>query len=95
VSVDALIDQKVSDAKVADTVKTEQRQFASDGLESDSKGRIYLTDWEHNAIHVRSGENSYETLISDPQMWWPDTLSLAKDGYLYVISNQLHRQAWM
>jgi sugar lactone lactonase YvrE len=26
-------------------------------------------------------------------MWWPDTLSLSTDGYLYIISNQLHRQA--
>jgi sugar lactone lactonase YvrE len=24
---------------------------------------------------------------------WPDTLSLATDGYLYVTANQLHRQA--
>jgi sugar lactone lactonase YvrE len=24
---------------------------------------------------------------------WPDTLSLAADGYLYVTANQLHRQA--
>jgi sugar lactone lactonase YvrE len=26
-------------------------------------------------------------------MWWPDTLSLASDGHLYVTANQLHRQA--
>jgi sugar lactone lactonase YvrE len=93
VSIDALVDQKVSVQKVADTVTTERRNFASDGLESDSKNRIYLTDWEHNAIHVRTGENSFETLVADAQMWWPDTLSLAKDGYLYITSNQLHRQA--
>jgi sugar lactone lactonase YvrE len=24
---------------------------------------------------------------------WPDTLSLARDGYLYVTANQLHRQS--
>jgi hypothetical protein len=23
---------------------------------------------------------------------WPDTLSVASDGYLYAIANQLHRQ---
>jgi sugar lactone lactonase YvrE len=93
VSIDALVDRKISDREVADSVTTEPRRFASDGLESDSKNRIYLTDWEHNAIHVRTGENSFETLVSDPQMWWPDTLSLSTDGYLYIISNQLHRQA--
>ena len=62
-------------------------------METDSKNRIYLTDWEHNAIQVRTASGSYETLVADSQMWWPDTLSLASDGYLYIISNQLHRQA--
>jgi len=93
VSVEALINEKMSDQEVAKTITTEQRKFASDGLESDSKNRIYLTDWEHNAVHVRTGENTFETLAADPQMWWPDTLSLANDGHLYIISNQLHRQA--
>lgn len=32
------------------------RGFASDGLESDDKGRLYLTDYEHNAI-LRRGED--------------------------------------
>jgi sugar lactone lactonase YvrE len=74
-------------------VRTETRRLASDGLESDAEGRVYLTDWEHNAIVVRRGEGAFGTLVSDPRMWWPDTLSLASDGYLYVTCNQLHRQA--
>src|SRR6185436_19058280 len=56
VSVEALINEKMSDQEDAKTITTEQRKFASDGLESDSKNRIYLTDWEHNAVHVRTGE---------------------------------------
>ncbi|MEH2289804.1 hypothetical protein [Nostoc sp.] len=34
-----------------------------------------------------------ESLIHDPRVLWPDTLSVAKDGYLYFTANQLHRQA--
>ena len=30
--------------------------------------------------------------VTDARMWWPDSLSLAVDGYLYVTCNQLHRQ---
>lgn len=93
VSVDALADEKSTDDRVAATLKKETRSFASDGLESDAQGRIYLTDWEHNAIQVRTGENQFRTLVSDPRMWWPDTLSLAADGKLYFTANQLHRQA--
>lgn len=32
-------------------------------------------------------------MAHDPRLLWPDTLSLARDGYLYVTANQLHRQA--
>ena len=34
-----------------------------------------------------------ETWEYDLRLIWPDTLSLATDGYLYVTANQLHRQA--
>jgi sugar lactone lactonase YvrE len=68
---------------------------ASDGLESDSTGRIYITDYEHNAIRRRlpsAMAGSAETLVFDPRVLWPDTLSIASDGYLYFTANQLHRQ---
>jgi sugar lactone lactonase YvrE len=64
-----------------------------DGLESDAEGRIYVTDYEHDGIRRRSADGtSYETLVHDPRALWPDTLSLAADGYLYFTANQLHRQ---
>jgi hypothetical protein len=28
----------------------------------------------------------------DPRLLWPDTMSVAADGHLYVTANQLHRQ---
>jgi len=93
VSVDALADETSTDEQVAATLTKETHNFASDGLESDAQGRIYLTDWEHNAIQVRTGENQFKTLVTDPRMWWPDTMSLAADGHLYFTCNQLHRQA--
>ena len=36
--------------------------------------------------------DGYETLVHHPTMLWPDTLSVAADGYLYITCNQLHRQ---
>ncbi len=93
VSVDALADERQPDVEVAKTLRREQRSFASDGLEADAQGRLYLTDWEHNGIVLRTGENQFGPLVTDPRMWWPDTLSLSADGYLYITANQLHRQA--
>jgi sugar lactone lactonase YvrE len=94
VPTDALLDEKSGDEEVGKRVEDlGDRGFASDGLESDDKGRIYLTDYEHNAIHRRGADGQYETLAFDARALWPDTMSLAADGHLYFTANQLHRQA--
>ncbi|MGF1481971.1 MAG: L-dopachrome tautomerase-related protein [Cyanophyceae cyanobacterium] len=95
VSVEALVDETLSDEQVAATVRDFGAKGASDGLESDTANRVYITDYEHNAIRRRPGEGdpgSAETLVHDPRVLWPDTLALASDGYLYFTANQLHRQ---
>ena len=92
VSVDALADRSRSDADVAATVKDlGEKGGASDGLESDAEGRVYLSDYEHNAIRRRTLTGEIETLVRDPRALWPDTLSLAADGYLYFTANQVER----
>jgi len=94
-SVDAaaLADRSVSDAEVAATVIDEgDKGGAADGLETDDKGRIYLTNGEHNGILRRLPDGTFETLVHDPRLLWPDTMSVA-DGYVYVTANQLYRQA--
>lgn len=93
VSVDALVDRNRSDTDVAATVKDlGEKGGAGDGLESDAEGRVYLSDYEHDAIRRRTATNEIETLVHDPRVLWPDTLSLAADGYLYFIVNQIERQ---
>ncbi|MFL6341852.1 MAG: L-dopachrome tautomerase-related protein [Nitrososphaeraceae archaeon] len=94
VSTDALADKALDEQKVSATIVDEgDRGGAADGLESDSAGYIYSTNYEHNAILRRSPDGKWETVVHDPRLLWPDTLSLATDGYLYVTANQLHRQA--
>src|SRR5215203_676371 len=86
--------RSLDDKEVAATVVDEgDRGGASDGLESDAAGYIYSTNYEHNAILRRGDDRKWETVIHHPCLLWPDTLSLAADGYLYVTANQLHRQA--
>ena len=94
VSADALADRTVSDDDVAATVIDEgDKGGASDGLETDDAGCLYLTSGEHNAILRRLPDGSIETLVHDPRLLWPDTMSVATDGHLYVTANQLYRQA--
>ena len=95
VDTDSLADRSIDDQKVSSTVIDEgDRGGASDGLESDARGYIYSTNYEHNAILRRQDNGDiWETVVHDPRLLWPDTLSVAVDGYLYVTANQLHRQA--
>lgn len=93
VGTDLLADPAVPEEKVAAAVEDlGDRGFASDGLEFDDKGRLYLTDYTHNSVMRRTPGGRYETLVHDTRLLWPDTLSVAADGHLYLTANQLHRQ---
>ena len=81
------------DEEVAATVRDEGPKPASDGLESDAEGCIYATAYENNAIVRRRPDGQFEPLVHDARLLWPDTMSLADDGFLYFTANQLHRQA--
>ena len=61
-------------------------------MESDTQGRVYISDYEHDSITRRNVDGEIETLVHDPRVLWPDTLSLASNGYLYFIVNQIERQ---
>ncbi len=92
VSVDALVNRPLDHEAVAATVVDEgDKGGGGDGMESDAEGCIYTSNYEHNAILRRRPNRLYETLAHDPRLLWPDTLSLARDGYLYFTVNQLHR----
>lgn len=97
VALSALADEDLPDAEVAETIVAYPREFASDGLAADARGRLYLTDWENDAIKrfdpATAGTNpTFETLLRDSDLSWPDTLAISPDGYLYVTASQLHRQ---
>lgn len=93
VSVDALLDRSQGDDAVAATVVDEgDKGSVGDGMETDAAGRLYITDGEHNAIHRRHPDGRWETVVHDPRLLWPDTMSVAADGHLYVTANQLYRQ---
>ena len=93
VAAAALRDRSLTDADVAETVVDEgDKGGGADGLESDDRGRLYATNWEHNSITRRSPDGTQQAVVHDERLLWPDTMSVATDGYLYVTANQLHRQ---
>jgi sugar lactone lactonase YvrE len=94
VRTQALADPRATDAQVAATVEDlGDRGFASDGIEADSAGYIYLTDYEHNAVRRRSPAGQYEIVAQGPALIWPDSIAFRRDGYMYLTVDQLDRQA--
>lgn len=95
VPIEALTNRGIEEKNIQQMVVNHgQVAGASDGLEADESGGIYLTDYEHNAIHRFTGSiASLETIMYATEAIWPDSLSLSDDGYLYFTANQLNRQA--
>ena len=91
VNTDALRDRTPRDQAIA-TVRIFAGKGASDGLESDTAGNVFAGDYESNSIDIIRPDGSLEVLVHDPRLLWPDTMSLADDGNLYVTANQLTRQ---
>ncbi|MDA3920205.1 MAG: L-dopachrome tautomerase-related protein [Salinisphaera sp.] len=88
-----LRDREASPQTVQNGVTDLGEKGASDGLLMGKNGRLYATDYEHNAIHVlNTADGHWSTLAHDPRLLWPDTMSLGPNGDLYVTANQLQRQ---
>lgn len=86
-----LRDPNVPERDLAAAVQDIGEKGASDGLAVDATGAVYAGDYEHNGIRRRTATDYWETLVHDPRVLWPDTLSIGPDGYLYFTVNQLNR----
>lgn len=61
-----------------------------DGMLTGPNGKLYLTDIAHNAINVFDPETKkLAPVITDPRLSWPDSMSFAPDGSLYVTASQI------
>ncbi|MGN4190296.1 L-dopachrome tautomerase-related protein [Burkholderia gladioli] len=87
-----LRDPAASEAQVAAAVVDLGEKGASDGLAVDANGVIYAGDYEHDSIRKLAPGGEWTTIVHDPRVLWPDTLSVGPDGYLYFTANQLARQ---
>jgi sugar lactone lactonase YvrE len=91
VDVDALMVRDSDEAAAASVIDEGDKGSTGDGMETDAQGRIYITAGERNSVDRLLPDGSWETLVHDARLLWPDTLSVASDGYLYVTANQLYR----
>lgn len=87
-----LLDPSLKPEELGKKVENLAMTPAPDGMMEAGNGSLYLTALETNAIiHFEPKSKEVATLIEDPLLQWPDTLSLAADGHMYVTTSQIHR----
>jgi sugar lactone lactonase YvrE len=66
--------------------------FPTDGLWLDSKGRIYLSDLDHEAVKRLTIGGTLETVVQSERLQWPDTFTEDPKGDVYISISRIHQQ---
>jgi sugar lactone lactonase YvrE len=88
IPVAALLDESLSPQALGDRVERVAVTQATDGLEFDAHGNLYLTAIEDNAIKVLRPDGRYEVFATAPEFLWPDTIAMSADGDLLFTAAQ-------
>jgi sugar lactone lactonase YvrE len=90
IRTEILRDSNASSAQVAGAVEKVAAVFPSDGFWIDSKGNLYLSDINHDAVWRRSPDGKMEEIVQDRRLQWPDTFSEGPDGSIYITASHIN-----
>ena len=86
-----LADQTLTADELAARIERYGDRPVCDGITIDGAGNVYITDLTGYAIGVVEPGGEYRVLYQDEQLLsWPDSVAFGPDGYIYVVTNQLH-----
>ncbi|MEO3408145.1 L-dopachrome tautomerase-related protein [Mucilaginibacter sp. CAU 1740] len=87
-----LRDFKSSEKAIEGAIEDLGKFVATDGMEFDQNGNLYMGDLEHSSIVKISPDKKMTTLVQDTaKLSWPDSYSITRDGYLYITCSQIHQ----
>lgn len=87
----ALSNQELDDSALSKKIVYYAAKPKSDGIKAGNHV-LFVTDIENSAV-VMVTPAGYSVLARDTALIsWPDGLAIAPDGYLYIVSNQLHKR---
>jgi sugar lactone lactonase YvrE len=85
-----LDDEALSPQELAARVEVFAAKTMSDGITTDFRDNVYLSDLENSAILRLGRDRNLVTLLKDPVLRWPDGFSFGPGGWLYVTCSALH-----
>ncbi len=91
ISTVALNDSSLDDTALAALVEDMGQTPAPDGMIFDQKGNLYMGNLEGNAVMYRTDDGIIHMLVQDEDLKWPDTLTMDKQGNLYVTTSRIHQ----
>jgi sugar lactone lactonase YvrE len=95
VSTDVLRDFGTTEEQIENKVEDLGKYVATDGMEMDADGNLYMGDLENSRIVKITPDKKMITLVQDKErLCWPDSYSISKDGYLYISCSQIHQMPW-
>lgn len=93
IKTEALRNPALTEAQLGQQVEDLGEVPASDGMEIDAKGNLYMTAFEQNAVVRRTPEGKIETVVKDRRLEWPDSFCFLPDGTVYVTASAIHKGA--
>lgn len=84
-----LTDRSLPAADLAARVERYAAKPLSESFGLDDAGNLYVTDIEHNAVHIVGPDRRPRTLIRSASLRWPDGLAMSRDGWVYVSDSAL------
>lgn len=88
----SLLRKGSSDDEIARSIQKESPKPISDGAATDTNGDHYFTNLNESGIDKWNAEmRTFEPVVRDARLNWPDNIALGPDGYIYVAVNQLHK----
>ncbi|UCF63658.1 MAG: hypothetical protein JSW33_14020 [bacterium] len=90
IATDHLRNLSLTENELGQKVDFVIKSGASDAIEFDQQGNLYLTSLEFNAIRQYTPQGKIETVVQDGQLKWPDSFAITEGGIVYVTTSQLH-----
>lgn len=91
IQTNVLRNRALNDSQRATLIENLGDAPITDGMLADKRGDIYFTSLEQSSVVVRRPTGQYRALSSDSHIVWPDSMELAGNGWLYLVSNQVNR----